>query len=78
MANIYTPEELCKFLKISQRTLYRMLSRGKLPFAMKIDGSWRFFEKDVLEYLEKSKIHARVLNVLNSCIDECMKDQEEK
>ena len=71
MENILTPNELCKYLKISQRTLYRMLSRGKLPFAIKIDGSWRFLESDVKKYLEDSKIHAKVLNVLNICIEEC-------
>lgn len=70
MNTILTPEELCKYLKISQRTLYRMLSKGALPFAMKIDGSWRFFEHDVKEYLENSKVHAKVLNVINSCIEE--------
>ncbi len=70
MDNIFTPEQLCEYLKISQRTLYRMLSKGKLPFAIKIDGSWRFFEKDVNEYLEQSKIHAKVLKVLNDCIEE--------
>jgi excisionase family DNA binding protein len=70
MDNIFTPKELCTFLKISQRTLYRMLSKGQLPFAIKIDGSWRFLEKDVVEYLEKSKIHIKVLKVLNDCIQE--------
>lgn len=77
MDNILTPEELCKYLKISQRTLYRMLSKGKLPFAMKIDGSWRFFEKDVEQYLKDSKIHSRILGILNQCIDECMDQQNE-
>lgn len=56
---ILTPEELCKFLKISQRTLYRMLSNQKLPFAMKIDGSWRFYEKDVINYLKSCKIDSK-------------------
>lgn len=70
MDNILTPEELCKLIKISPRTLYRMLAKGKLTFAMKIDGSWRFFEKDVIEYLQKSKIHARILSVLNDCIED--------
>ena len=51
MDEILTPAELCDYLKISQRTLYRMLASGKLPFAMKIDGSWRFFRKDLFEYL---------------------------
>ena len=75
MDKILTPEEVCKSLKISQRTLYRMLNRGKLHFAMKIDGSWRFFEKDILKYLEDSKIHAKVLNVLDKCMEDCLKQK---
>jgi excisionase family DNA binding protein len=70
MDKILTPAEICCYLQISQRTLYRLLSRGSLPFAMKIDGSWRFFEKDVLEYLENSKIHSKVLKVISDCIQD--------
>lgn len=76
MDKILTPNELCDYMKISQRTLYRMLNKGKLPFAMKIDGSWRFFEKDVDKYLEQSKIHAKILNVLNTCIEELVENKK--
>lgn len=72
---IFTPAELCKYLKISQRTLYRMLACGKLPFAIKVDGSWRFLKKDIDQYIENSKIHAKVLKVLNNCIDDVVNEK---
>jgi len=77
MEPLMTPNELCIYLKISQRTLYRMLKRGNLPFAMKIDGSWRFLQKDVEEYLEQSKIHAKVLKILNECILDCLNEKQQ-
>lgn len=73
---IMTPEEFCAYAKISQRTLYRMLCRGSIPFAMKIGGSWRFYRQDVEKYLNDSKIHAKVLNVVNCCINEIIENLE--
>ena len=56
MDTILTPEELCKVLKISQRTLYRMITKGQMTFAFKLNGSWRFFEKDIIKWLNQSKV----------------------
>jgi excisionase family DNA binding protein len=76
MNELFTPKELCEYIKISKRTLYRMLSKGKLSFAIKIEGSWRFFKRDVDKYLQDSKIHYKVLNVINNCIDECVESKK--
>ncbi len=70
---VITPEKLLKMMKISLRTIYRILEKGKLPFAMKIAGSWRFFEKDVIQYMIDSKIHSKVLHVLDEWINDLMK-----
>lgn len=56
MKTLITMEELCKMLKISTRTLYRMLKNDELPFAIKIQGSWRFKEEDIISWLEKQKL----------------------
>lgn len=48
-----TIEELAKILKVSTRTIYRMIDNGELHFAIKIQGSWRFKEEDIISWIEK-------------------------
>lgn len=51
-----TIEELTELLKVSPRTIYRMLEKDELPFAIKIQGSWRFKEEDIMSWLESQKM----------------------
>lgn len=51
-----TIEELANLLKLSTRTIYRMIDKQELPFAIKVQGSWRFREEDVVTWLEEQKI----------------------
>jgi excisionase family DNA binding protein len=55
MKPMFTIEELSKVLKVTRRTIYRMLEDGQLPFAIKIHGSWRFKEEDLMTWLEGKK-----------------------
>ena len=48
--------ELSDFLNISKVTVYRLVETRKIAF-YKIGGSIRFNKKDVLDYLETSKIN---------------------
>jgi excisionase family DNA binding protein len=48
--------ELSTFLNISKITVYRLVETRKIVF-YKIGGSIRFNKKDVLDYLEASKIN---------------------
>ncbi|MBY0405736.1 MAG: helix-turn-helix domain-containing protein [Cyanobacteria bacterium] len=59
-SNLLTLEELSQFLKISTRTVYRMLENNELPFALKIKGSWRFKRSDVEAWLEGLKQHSTI------------------
>lgn len=54
-----TIEELAEMLKVSPRTIYRMLEKEELPFAIKIQGSWRFKEEDVMSWLESQKMECK-------------------
>ncbi len=56
MEQIFTIDELAERLKISRRTIYRLLEDNKLPFAIKLKGSWRFRETDVLDWLDSNKV----------------------
>lgn len=56
METLLTIDELAQFIRVSTRTIYRMLDDGELPFAIKLKGSWRFRESDVQGWLESQKI----------------------
>lgn len=56
MDKLITIEELAKYIRVSSRTIYRMLDEGELPFAIKLKGSWRFREGDVQAWLESQKV----------------------
>jgi excisionase family DNA binding protein len=59
MKPMITIEELIDILKISSRTIYRMLKNNELPFAIKIQGSWRFNEEDIKSWLESQKMERK-------------------
>lgn len=53
---IYTIDDLADYLKLSRRTIYRMLEDNELPFAIKIKGSWRFREADIQDWLKNNQV----------------------
>ncbi|XOV77464.1 MAG: helix-turn-helix domain-containing protein [Aestuariibacter sp.] len=51
---ILTLKEVADYLKLAEKTAYRLASEGKLP-GFKVGGSWRFKREDVLMWIEKQK-----------------------
>lgn len=51
---IFTISELCAFLKLAEKTAYRLVSEGKLP-GFKVGGSWRFRKSEVEKWIEKQE-----------------------
>jgi len=47
---LMTPQEVCAYLKISRRTLYTLIKKGRIP-TVKVGGQWRFKYGEVYEYL---------------------------
>lgn len=45
-AEIMTIREVATYLKVNDRTIYRLLSAKQLP-AFKVGGSWRFRRADI-------------------------------
>jgi excisionase family DNA binding protein len=41
VANVLTPEEVARYLRVHPSTLYRMLKKGQIP-ALKVGSDWRF------------------------------------
>lgn len=51
---IMTLKEVADYLKLAEKTAYRLAAEGKLP-GFKVGGSWRFKREDVLKWIEDKK-----------------------
>jgi excisionase family DNA binding protein len=51
---ILTIQEVATYLKLNEKTAYRLSSEGKLP-GFKVGGSWRFKRDDILKWIEEQK-----------------------
>lgn len=51
---ILTIQELAEYLKLNEKTAYRLAGEGKLP-GFKVGGSWRFKRVDIEAWIEKQK-----------------------
>ena len=51
---ILTLKEVAEYLKLAEKTAYRLAADGKLP-GFKVGGSWRFKHEDVLSWIESQK-----------------------
>lgn len=52
---ILTIKELADYLKLAEKTAYRLAAEGKLP-GFKVGGSWRFKREDVDCWIEQQKV----------------------
>ncbi len=60
---ILTVKEATNYLKVSRRTLYRLLKARKIP-ALRLGRQWRFRRKDLDGWLENKKVKPRSGRVL--------------
>lgn len=51
---ILTLKEVAEYLKLAEKTAYRLAADGKLP-GFKVGGSWRFKQSDIKKWIEQSK-----------------------
>ncbi len=51
---ILTIQEVATYLKLNEKTAYRLASEGKLP-GFKVGGSWRFKRVDLDTWIEEQK-----------------------
>lgn len=49
--DILTMREVAEFLKINEKTAYKLTAAGKLP-GFKVGGSWRFKRADIENWIE--------------------------
>jgi excisionase family DNA binding protein len=55
---ILTLKEVAEYLKLAEKTAYKLAAEGKLP-GFKVGGSWRFKEKDIELWIERQKMHRK-------------------
>ncbi|MDK9736123.1 helix-turn-helix domain-containing protein [Vibrio sp. D404a] len=51
---ILTLKEVAEYLKLAEKTAYRLASEGKLP-GFKVGGSWRFRREDLEAWIQDQK-----------------------
>ena len=51
---IFTLKEVAAYLKLAEKTAYRLASEGQLP-GFKVGGSWRFKREDIEIWIEEKK-----------------------
>lgn len=51
---IMTIKEVAEYLKLTEKTAYRLAAEGKLP-GFKVGGSWRFKSQDIEAWIEEKK-----------------------
>ncbi|KLV04483.1 DNA-binding protein [Photobacterium aquae] len=54
---ILTLKEVAAYLKLAEKTAYRLASEGKLP-GFKVGGSWRFKRTDLEVWIEAQKTYS--------------------
>lgn len=53
--DILTLKEVAKYLKLAEKTAYRLAADGKLP-GFKVGGSWRFKKEDIESWIAEQKM----------------------
>jgi excisionase family DNA binding protein len=55
--DIMTIREVAEYLKLTEKTTYRLAAEGELP-GFKVGGSWRFKRKDLEKWITTQKAMA--------------------
>ncbi len=58
MAELMTVGEVADYLRVTKKTIYRLLERGKIP-ATKVGNQWRFKKSSLDDWLQRSSVGAK-------------------
>ena len=56
--DILTIKEVADYLKLTERTLYRLVQEGQVP-GFKVGNSWRFKRADIERWIEEQKVRVQ-------------------
>jgi excisionase family DNA binding protein len=62
MTNLMTVSEVADYLRVTKKTIYRLLVRGKIP-ATKVGNQWRFAQGAIDRWLQQNSLKAKA-NIL--------------
>ncbi len=62
MTKLMTVSEVADYLRVTKKTVYRLLLRGKIP-ATKVGNQWRFAQNSIDGWLQRNSVAAKV-NIL--------------
>lgn len=51
MTDILTIREVAEYLKLNEKTTYRLVGEGKIP-GFKVGGAWRFRQSEIQRWIE--------------------------
>ena len=58
--DIMTIHEVAEYLKLNEKTAYRLASQGEIP-GFKVGGSWRFKRQDIERWIEQETTKNKVI-----------------
>ena len=62
MAELMTLQEVADYLRVTKKTIYRLLKQGRIP-ATKVGNQWRFEKTSIDEWLQRSSVGVKA-NIL--------------
>lgn len=60
MPELMTVEEVAAYLRVNEKTVYRLLKSGKIP-ATRVGHQWRFDKSSIESWLQRSTAKAKIL-----------------
>ena len=51
-SDILTIKEVAEYLKVKEKTAYKLVAEGKIP-GFKVGGSWRFKQSEIDKWIEE-------------------------
>jgi excisionase family DNA binding protein len=63
-ADILMIKEVAEYLKVTERTIYRLAAAKKIP-AFKVGGSWRFSRADIGRWIQQQSSAEMSRSLLN-------------
>jgi len=57
-SDIMTIKELTEYLKLKEKTAYKLVAEGKIP-GFKVGGAWRFRKAEIDKWISKQAAHSR-------------------
>ena len=55
MTDVMTVREVAEYLKVKDRTIYRLVANGEIP-GFKVGGSWRFRKTEIDQWTESNAV----------------------